>query len=207
MNEFDINKTLDFLSIKRPIFHNEADFQFSLAWELQKQEPNFEIRLEYNVPEFNKRYIDIWIKNHNPVAIELKYKTSKIKTKNNDETFDLSQHGAQPLGRYDFLKDVQRLEEIIIQHSNVVGYVIFITNDSSYWQPSQKHNSVDTAFKIHQGQKINGELSWSPETGSNTKKNREKSIRITGEYRADWKRYSNLGHNGEFRMLCLQILP
>lgn len=40
------------LSLWRPIFHSEADFQFSLAWIIKEIYPNCEIRLEF-VPDFN----------------------------------------------------------------------------------------------------------------------------------------------------------
>lgn len=41
--KFDIHDILHQLSIKRPIFHSEADFQFSLAWMIKEQYPNCDI--------------------------------------------------------------------------------------------------------------------------------------------------------------------
>ena len=206
MNDFDIDEILRALSTKRPIFHNEADFQFTFAWEIQKRRPDFEIRLEYNVPGFDKRYTNIYIKKQNPIAIELKYKSKSIKIEKDGEIFELRKHGASDQGRYDFLKDVQRLEEIVTKYPKSKGYAIMITNDSSYWTSSQKLNSIDAAFKIHEGQSVNGDLSWSPETGTSSKKNREKPIILKGTYKINWKKYSSLDDEyGEFRILCLQI--
>ena len=70
MTEFNIEKILEKLSLNRPVFHNEADFQFALAWEIQKFHEKYEIRLEYKVPGFDKRYTDIWIMEPYPIAIE-----------------------------------------------------------------------------------------------------------------------------------------
>jgi hypothetical protein len=44
----DIHEIIRQLSIWRPIFHSEADFQFSLAWMIKEQYPNCEIRLDCN---------------------------------------------------------------------------------------------------------------------------------------------------------------
>ena len=58
----DIYEIMHQLSIWRPIFHSEADFQFSLAWMIKEQYPNCDIRLEF-VPEFNPNlHLDILAK-------------------------------------------------------------------------------------------------------------------------------------------------
>ena len=78
----DIHEIIRQLSIWRPIFHSEADFQFSLAWMIKEQYPNCEIRLEF-VPEFNPNlHLDILvILDGKWIPIELKYTTKKcIKT-------------------------------------------------------------------------------------------------------------------------------
>ena len=56
----DINEILNLLSKWRPIFHSEADFQFSLAWMIKEQYPNCDIRLEF-VPELILIYILIFL--------------------------------------------------------------------------------------------------------------------------------------------------
>ena len=43
----DIINSLKLLSDSRKVFHSEADFQFALAWEIQKLYPDAKIRLEY----------------------------------------------------------------------------------------------------------------------------------------------------------------
>ncbi len=205
MTEFDIDTTLQSLSQIRPIFHNEADFQFAFAWEIQKQYSDYNIRLEYKVPTFGNRYTDIWINGKNPIAIELKYKPVSMNLQHNKETFELKNQGAEDLGRYDFLKDVQRLEEIIMKYPETSAYAIMITNDSLYWRNPSKLDSIDKDFKIHQGRNIHGTLSWSPKVGKGTTENKD-PIQIHGKYCMNWQSYSDIDQEYEkFRMLCLQI--
>ena len=57
----DIDKIMYQLSRWRPIFHSEADFQFSLAWMIKEQYPNCDIRLEF-IPESNPNlHLDILV--------------------------------------------------------------------------------------------------------------------------------------------------
>ena len=61
MTAKDIKSAIETLKSKQKVFHSEADFQFSLAWELQKILPNAKIRLEY-CPIFDgDMHIDIYI--------------------------------------------------------------------------------------------------------------------------------------------------
>lgn len=206
MVEFNIERILEELSINRPVFHNEADFQFSLAWEIQKHHKDFGIRLEYKVPGFDKRYTDIWIKEPTPIAIELKYKPISTILEINNESFELKPQGAQDIGRYDVLKDLQRIEDIVSMYPNTIGYVILLTNDHLYWDKPRKENSVDRAFKIHEGQNIHGTLSWSSEAGAGTVKDRESTLQINGRYDTKWKHFSKIEHKSvEFRNLCFKV--
>lgn len=110
----DFTQVLLELSHKRPIFHSEADFQHALAWEMHERWPRCSMRLEFRPPYLESRvYYDIWAKQGDTiVAVELKYKTRKLGVKVAEETFDLLDQSAQDVGRYDFLKDIQRLERI-----------------------------------------------------------------------------------------------
>ena len=42
----DIVKVINSLKAKRKVFYSEADFQFALAWEIQKYYNNAKIRFE-----------------------------------------------------------------------------------------------------------------------------------------------------------------
>ena len=195
------------LSSLRPIFNMEADFQFALAWEIQKKFPDWSIRFEKKPPNLKDRiFVDLWIEGDETCAIELKYKTRRFDIDVKGESFNLLNQGAQDLGRYDFLKDVERLENIVSAHDNVKGYAIILTNDSSYWK-STATETIDTKFRIHDGRVLNGELSWRPEASSGTMRGREKPIKLTGTYKLNWKDYSQVSGTsyGKFRYLFLEI--
>jgi hypothetical protein len=98
------------LQAKRPIFHSEADFQHALAWEIHQRHPNASVRLEVNRGIGTQReYLDLVVSDAEiRLAIELKYKTKKLDTVFSGEEFHLQNHGAQDVGRYDFIKDIAR---------------------------------------------------------------------------------------------------
>lgn len=204
----DIAKILTELSLKRPIFHSEADFQHALAWELHQKWPKCSMRLEFKPPYLtNRMYVDIWATSSEvTIAIELKYKTKAFRTNIHEENLDLSNHSAPDEGRYDFLKDVQRLEQVVYKHSNTIGYAIFLSNDNTYWNPPANTSIAnDLQFRIHQGNLLNGELSW---RAGALKKAREKPIIISSSYILAWQDYSNLDGspktNGKFRVLLVK---
>ena len=180
------------LANRRPVFHSEADLQFEFAWELA-QTSGIPIRLE--VPTTNIGEIDLIIRKP-AAAIEFKYKTAKAQMNIGDEDFNLSQQGAQPLGRYDVLKDLWRIEK-----TGLGGYVFFLTNDSSYWKPPRNGNGL--SFSLEQGRQIHGEMSWK-DTGNQKSIGaaRVVPINISGHYRCQW---NNFSCDGRFRYLLLRV--
>ena len=67
------------------------------------------------------------------------------------ERFVLRDQGAQDIRRYDFLMDIQRLEDEVSEGRARQGFAILLTNDPSYWQPPRRDETVDAAFRIHDG--------------------------------------------------------
>ena len=198
---------IDGLSSLRPIFNMEADFQFALGWEIQKKFPDWSVRFEHKPTNLKDRiFVDLWIKGDQTSAIELKYKTRKLDVNVKGESFNLLDQAAQDLGRYDFLKDIERLENIVSIHDNVKGYAIILTNDSAYWK-SPTTETVDAEFRMHEGRILNGELAWGTEAGAGTMRKREKPIKLTGTYKLSWKDYSQVSSTsyGKFRYLFLEI--
>ena len=139
----DVEASLVALPGRRPIFHSEADFQLALAWELQTTHPHAAIRLEYPIGADSKRmFADIWIRDAGSVtAIELKYKKAPLKTTVGGEQFKLDSQGAQVQGRFDFIKDICRLEQL----SEVRGWALLLTNDPQYWGDG-KGGQIDGDF-------------------------------------------------------------
>src|SRR5579863_7305468 len=107
-----VESVINELRKSRPIFHSEADFQHALAWEIHSHFPSALVRLEIHPGRIGPReYLDIWVQHENiTYAIELKYKTRKLDAIYNGEEFRLLNQGAQDIGRYDFIKDITRLE-------------------------------------------------------------------------------------------------
>lgn len=200
----NILEVLQSLAEKRPIFHSEADFQHALAWEIHSRYPKSKIRLEFKPPNIRSRiYTDIWVAYQGKVfAIELKYKTKKINCKYNNESFSLLNQSAYPGGRYDFLRDIQRLEHIISKNNKTIGYAIFLTNDRNYWNESKRKYTVDSNFKIHDGKKIEGKLQWKGKLAKWMQS--RKNFKIKSTYKLKWNAYSRV-LNSEFKHLLVKI--
>jgi hypothetical protein len=90
--------------------------------------------------------------------LELKYKTRSLITMERGETFYLQNHGAQDIGRYDFVKDLWRLETMVANSAHAVGYAVMLTNDSSYWTRSRNTLTVDRDFRLHEDRELHGSL-------------------------------------------------
>lgn len=120
------------------------------------------MRLEFKPPQVDRRiYVDVWATDDKvTTAIELKYKTRGLIVSVGGESFDLKDQSTQVVGKYEFLKDIQRLEEIISGRDVIVGYALFLTNDSAYWKLSRGKDTLDANFRIHEGRNITGELVW-----------------------------------------------
>lgn len=197
MPMIDLTRVLATLANKRQIFHSEADFQHALAWEIHDGYPRCSIRLELRLLHLdNPAYLDILaVSEDATLAIELKYKTRRLLANVGEEAFYLSDQSAQDTGRYDFLKDIQRLEQFVDKHNRAIGYAIMLTNDSSYWKTPRDSQTVDANFQIHDGKVITGELRWGVGASKGTMESREKPIAIRNTYTLLWQDYSELSPN------------
>jgi hypothetical protein len=192
---------MESLSSERSIFHSEADFQFALAWKIKTLMPTAEIRLEYPPPDNPNKYIDILVKNGEFVyPIELKYPTKKCVISVNNEVFNLKEHGAQDIQRYDFIKDICRIESFSNSISGFKnGVVIWLTNDPHYWNPPKSDKVGYAEFVVHEGVELKGILSWKEHMGVGTTKGRD-PLKLNGVYLTKWHDYSSLEvPNGLFR--------
>ena len=212
---WDLDTTLMELAVQRPVFQNEMDFQFSFAWQIKMKFPNWNIRFEKNLTdsEDEKRRIDLWIEGENTYAIELKYPTQELFHEVNNEIFKLRNQSAVDYSRYAFLKDIQRMEEVVGNNTDVKGYAILITNDMSIEPPPTKDDVADFQFRIHEGKVINNEeLDWIRKEGGQSFGDMENPIKLRGTYKFNWKDYSELKNknnlpvtNGKFRYLFVEI--
>lgn len=208
----DIVKIMQELSKTRPVFHSEADFQHALAWEIHKVMPDSNIRLEYPFRREKDYHLDIFASDNNVrVAIELKYKTILSFILTEEGAYYLKGHGAQDHGRYDYWRDVERLEEVVSARNECNGYSILLTNDSAYWNPSNRGATACDDFRLSEGGKVSGILNWGKNAGKGTTKGREAPISINGNYTCDWHDYSEFQKEEcvqgglRFRYLVLEI--
>ena len=197
----DIHIFMRQLAKSRPLFHSEADFQHTFAWQLHQQFPDSRIRLEYPVKLSTRIYVDIWLTTDQlTLAIELKYKTKLFNTTHDGEDYMLKMQGAQDLGRYDFLKDVQRLEQIIEQSTKrTMGFAILLTNDPLYWKSAAK-DTIDADFRLDDSREISGVLSWREDASEGTMHKRQNPIVLRNRYRPQWQSYHD-----SFRYLALAL--
>jgi hypothetical protein len=197
------------LAAQRPVFHSEADFQHAFAWEIHRQIPSAIIRLERPITTADSSlHLDFFVETTDQaIAVELKYKTRKLQVEVGGERYRIASHGAQVLGRYDFMKDVCRLESIGNHLPGVEGWAIFLTNDSAYWKQHAEKEMVDERFRIFEGRNLCGSLAWGDHASLGTKKGREKTLEISGSYPLAWKNYSTPTNaaGGQFRYLAIRV--
>lgn len=207
----DLPMALSGLAQRRPIFHSEADFQFALAWEIQTLHPEADIRLEHPTAYgLEHRYLDIWLRlAADEHAIELKYFARALRHKATNEEFWLPHRSAYPIGRYQAIHDIERLENLAATRG-IHGHFVLVTNDPLYWTPPiAVRENVDLAFQLHEGRDLSGTLTWDPRAKDGTIKGREQPLVIRGPHRLRWRTYSKLGSDrgSEFRYLLVDLVP
>ena len=205
----DITDVMIELARRRPVFHSEADFQHEFAWRIHRIMSDGGVRLEYKPFPNESVYLDLWLPGIG-VAVELKYCTRKLELEHNGESFALRDQRAQDTRRYDFIKDIQRLERVSKDRTEVrAGFAVLLTNDPSYWQQSSRPDTVDAAFRLDDGRGVTGELAWSERAAAGTTKGREEPLRLDGSYELQWRDYyadSSGERYGQLRYLAVQIL-
>ncbi len=204
-----LEQVLRKLASRRPIFHSEADFQHALAWEIHEEAPGSEIRLE--VPfrvDARTEYVDLLVRTPRArIAFELKYKTRRLEAELKGERYQLASHGAQDLARYDFLKDVARIERFVSEGRADFGYALMLTNDGGYWKVAKRQSTIDAHFRLCEGRDVSGTLSWGEHAAKGTTAGREKLIELRNQYRISWGTYSDTAslEASSFRYLLLRV--
>lgn len=209
----NVTRLMADLARDRPVFHSEADFQHALAWRIHTEVLDAGIRLEWPVelPDQEKRiYVDLWLPMSN-AAVELKYLTRRRVVEIGGERFALRDQGAQDIRRYDFLKDIERLEQLSQSEGTDVrtGFAILLTNDPTYWNPPHLEGTVDAEFRLHGGRTVEGKMKWAEGTSPGTKSGREDTICLKGSYDLRWQDYGNGGDGPyqQFRYLAIPVGP
>ncbi|AVM55529.1 hypothetical protein C3V44_07790 [Capnocytophaga sp. oral taxon 864] len=159
------------------VFLNEWDFQMSLSLFLTHIK-GYKVHLEYVVPlnflgkKNNKEYpfankeninIDIVIEKEGLFyLIELKYKTQRATIKferfGEINCVSLKDQSRIPMSKYDFWKDVARLEFLKESFEKVKGGLcIFLTNNETY---TKGDKGISEKFTMEKGEPHSGELKF-----------------------------------------------
>jgi hypothetical protein len=141
-------------------------------------------------------------------TFELKYKTRATVVRVGTEVYSLQDHGAQPPGRYDFVKDVERLESITEGLPGSIAYAILLTNDSAYWCEPRSPGDTSAAFSLSDGRLLSGHLDWSAGASAGTKRKRQEPIDLKGRYTVRWRDYSDIGsrYYSRFRFVAVEVI-
>lgn len=202
----DIDLIMSETAIIRPCFHSEADFQFAFSETVKRIYPKSQIKLEALLQSPDRKMkIDILVELDGKVyVIELKYKTRRIDFSDVGYKFTTQNQGAQDFGRYDFLKDVERLESVQRQHGHI-GFAVLLTNDLSYQNPQGSNVSFCCDFRLNEAREITGALDWIRTTITDERKSRPPFI-LAGRYKIKWADYSSVdGTYGHFKYLALKV--
>lgn len=202
----DITKLMNDLAGDRPVFHSEADFQLAFGLCVHNASPNERVRLEYRPFPTERMYVDIWLPAIQ-VAVELKYQTRRLAILYEGEAFELLNQGARDIRRYDFLKDVQRLERLLKSKRAKTGFVVLLTNDHSLWTQPSSSGTIDAAFQLHEGRTVTGRMAWSEKASPGGIGPRKEPILLEGSYDLHWQDYWRRtdGHNSWFRYLVVKV--
>lgn len=215
MNKSDLIDLIKKLSIERPIFHSEADFQHELALSLKKLGHNVRLEKPYYFSDLNipLKKVELDIELNGNVAIELKYKTQKLNCEHNAESFRLANHSAANLGRFDFYDDARRVRYFIDRKEFKHGFAVFLTNSPEYWENDGK-NTASRNFSMIESRKLQtgDKLSWypnDPTIGSAGKKRIKpfSPIDILFNSSIEWHEYSKLEDVkfGRFRFVVVEV--
>lgn len=166
-----------FLESREEKFFNERDLQMHLALYLERSNKYDKVEVEYYVPKSellpeymwdSEMKIDIVVRKDGKfVPIELKYKTKAIAgvhykrfgEKISDDCI-IKNQAAQNISKYDFWKDVRRLEILKKKFKNIHGGIcLFLTNDQSY-KSTPRDNAKCKNFSMNPSSLHGTNMNW-----------------------------------------------
>ncbi|WP_426745959.1 hypothetical protein VZQ01_36470 [Myxococcus faecalis] len=176
------------------------------------QHQDLKIRLEYPAFGIGRQNdaLDIWVEDASGSvsAIEVKYITHDLAALRNGESFRLVDQAATSQKRFDYLKDINRIESLLTGNPPLVGYALFLTNNPGYWNSNARSAKGDAfPHTFREGETLSGLLAWKPNTKKNTLGNRAESVTLTGRYTMNWRPYSTVQGTGygEFRYVLVAV--
>ena len=102
-----------------------------------------------------------------------------------------------------------RVETVLADGYADEGWVITLSNDSSYSRPGLRPTAIDAEFRLHEGQVLAGPRSWAISAGEGTTRGRNKPLNLAGSYVCTWRDYSTVqdavGRQTVLRYLALCV--
>jgi hypothetical protein len=202
----DVGGALSDLAVRRPVFHSERDFQHALAWQIQLNYPQAEIRL--GTRPRRSVHLDMLIRlGGTRTAVELKYLVAALQAILGEESFDLPHQSANDISRHDVVMDITRVEAALADGHADSGSVVVLTNDRSYWRPATRADTIDAEFRLHEGRVLEGTLGWAARAGKGTTIGRDAPLLLASRYTCHWRDYSHVsltnGQTSQFRYLLI----
>ena len=191
---------------------NERNLQLYLASKLEKTGKYDEIYMEYHLPKgfneaFDKGY-EAWETEQPSIDIVLKIKGEDkyiaIELKNKLKSFEgefsrfgqtvtgvklVKNQSAQNIGRYQFWKDVKRLELLKESYVNVIGGIaLFLTNDDNYQNTTSgaDYEAFGMSQKIPPGTELDWKVPYVKNKNGN-KIRKSPSIKLNKGYIPEWE--------------------
>jgi hypothetical protein len=200
----EIDLVMQELGASSPVFTSEWDFQKKLVKAVERRLPD----ARFECPcRFERIRIDLGIYLGGSTAvIELKYKTRKFDVILDGKHFALKNTSVRPEARYDFVKDIKRLERYVRCEAGSVGWAIILTNDHLLWELGS--GGISEEFCIADGLRMSGTCKWKDGCAAGRHHPRQDNLNLAGTYNLRWAEYSDLpGKCGRFRYLAVKIDP
>lgn len=195
----------NFVGQQQELMFNEGDFQIQLAVYLRLTGHYDDVRVEYCLPNGlaakagydwdSNLYLDIVVRRGDSYCpVELKYPTKGVVK--DARRFGsliaqvqlLRNHGAQDIARYNFWKDVRRIEiirRLFPKAKN--GIAVMLTNDASYTRP-MRPGSAAVPFSMHHGHSIGGgTMDWQ---GAPSVRKDHQPFHLDGSYSVKWTEHT-----------------
>lgn len=156
-------------------FSSEAQLRDAFAITLVKKHPRCVVYPEYTQPipagwRCSEKLIhfDLLVEDkeaNETILFEFKYKTAKSDFDTGKFIIHLADHSDSTNGKYAIWRDIYRIETFTNLKKITKGFIVFVTNNSSYYYDCKKGYSIE--FSLAKGLHKAGQRNWVIPIGNN----------------------------------------